>query len=150
MIWTKSGKAVPMVTPAGRADGAAEATNRAGVTVGYLGNLGTDDDPESERVWAAGFVVRSLTRGPSSWRSTGGLHQYLVRYGVLGTGPAGTNSFTPARVAGGHTWRNVSAGFSHTCGITTVGDAYCWGYGAMGQLGNGSIADQSTPQPVQR
>jgi carbamoyl-phosphate synthase small subunit len=55
------------------------------MTVPHVGNTGVNnDDPESERVWAAGFVVRSLTRGPSSWRSTGGLHQYLVRYGVPG------------------------------------------------------------------
>lgn len=55
------------------------------MTVPHVGNTGVNaDDPESGRVWAAGFVVRSLTRGPSSWRSTGGLHQYLVRYGVPG------------------------------------------------------------------
>lgn len=55
------------------------------MTVPHVGNTGVNnDDPESERVWAAGFVVRSLTRGPSSWRSTGGLHQYLVRHGVPG------------------------------------------------------------------
>ncbi|MEQ1502395.1 MAG: glutamine-hydrolyzing carbamoyl-phosphate synthase small subunit [Myxococcota bacterium] len=55
------------------------------MTVPHVGNTGVNnDDPESERVWCAGFVVRSLTRGPSSWRSTGGLDQYLVRNGVPG------------------------------------------------------------------
>jgi len=33
-----------------RADGAAEATNRSGLTAGYLGNLGTDTDPEIDQV----------------------------------------------------------------------------------------------------
>ena len=53
VIWTKSGKVIPLETEPGRADGAAEATNRSGLTVGYLGNLGTDEDPESDQaaVW---------------------------------------------------------------------------------------------------
>ncbi|MCA9490448.1 MAG: glutamine-hydrolyzing carbamoyl-phosphate synthase small subunit, partial [Myxococcales bacterium] len=55
------------------------------MTAPHVGNTGVNpEDPESERVWAAGFVVRRLTRGPSSWRSTGGLHQYLVQHGVPG------------------------------------------------------------------
>jgi carbamoyl-phosphate synthase small subunit len=55
------------------------------MTVPHVGNTGVNaEDPESERVWAAGFVVRSLSRSPSSWRSTGGLHQYLVQHGVPG------------------------------------------------------------------
>jgi probable HAF family extracellular repeat protein len=53
VIWAKSGKAIPLKTAPGRADGAAEATNRSGLTVGYLGNLGTNKDPESDQaaVW---------------------------------------------------------------------------------------------------
>ncbi len=55
------------------------------MTASHIGNTGVNlEDPESENVWVSGFVVRSLTRAPSSWRSTGGLHQYLVRHGVPG------------------------------------------------------------------
>ncbi|MEZ4236416.1 MAG: glutamine-hydrolyzing carbamoyl-phosphate synthase small subunit [Myxococcota bacterium] len=55
------------------------------MTAPHIGNTGINlEDPESEKVWAAGFVVRALTRGPSSWRSSGGLHQYLVQAGVPG------------------------------------------------------------------
>lgn len=55
------------------------------MTVPHVGNTGVNnEDPESERVWPAGFVVRSLTRKPSSWRATGDLHQYLERYEVPG------------------------------------------------------------------
>ena len=46
VLWDTSGRVVPLKTAPGRADGAAEATNRSGLTVGYLGNLGTDADPE--------------------------------------------------------------------------------------------------------
>ena len=53
VIWTKSGKVIALKTVPGRADGAAEATNLSGLTVGYLGNLGTDSDPETDQaaVW---------------------------------------------------------------------------------------------------
>jgi hypothetical protein len=46
-------KVIPLKTAQGSADGIAEATNRSGLTVGYLGNLGTDDDPERDNavVW---------------------------------------------------------------------------------------------------
>jgi alpha-tubulin suppressor-like RCC1 family protein len=33
----------------------------------------------------------------------------------------------PAPVAGGHTWRVISAGLRPTCGVTTSDQAYCWG-----------------------
>lgn len=45
VLWDASGKVIAMKTAPGRADGMAEATNRSGLTVGYLGNLGTDDVP---------------------------------------------------------------------------------------------------------
>ena len=52
VLWTRSGRVVPLKTAPGRADGIAEATNRAGLTVGYLGNQ-TDAAPESDQfaVW---------------------------------------------------------------------------------------------------
>ena len=55
------------------------------MTAPHIGNTGINlEDPESSRVWSCGFVVRSLSRAPSSWRSEGGLHQYLQKYGVPG------------------------------------------------------------------
>jgi probable HAF family extracellular repeat protein len=50
VLWTRSGKVVPLKTVPGRADGIAEATNHAGLTVGYLGNLGTIQDPENGQI----------------------------------------------------------------------------------------------------
>lgn len=53
VLWDASGKVVPLQTVPGRSDGIAMATNSAGLTVGVLGNLGTDKDPESDQaaVW---------------------------------------------------------------------------------------------------
>jgi len=53
------------------------------------------------------------------------------------------NSTTPIPVADStRLFRAISAGDSHTCGVTTTGAAYCWGEGVSGQLGNG-VADSS-------
>jgi hypothetical protein len=47
------------------------------------------------------------------------------------------------------TFASVSAGGNHTCGVTTSGAAYCWGWDFYGQLGNGSgDDDQLNPVPV--
>ncbi len=54
-------------------------------------------------------------------------------------------STTPAPVAGGLTFVSVSAGYQHTCGVTTDGAAYCWGANDDGRLGDGSTTDRRTP-----
>ena len=74
VLWDASGKVVPLNTAPGRADGIAEATNRSGLTVGYLGNLGTDGvpgvantDPERDNavVWQARAATPRLLGRPA-------------------------------------------------------------------------------------
>jgi alpha-tubulin suppressor-like RCC1 family protein len=43
---------------------------------------------------------------------------------------------------------SVSAGINHTCGVTEEGEAFCWGSGAFGVLGNGDTADRYAPTRV--
>jgi alpha-tubulin suppressor-like RCC1 family protein len=45
-------------------------------------------------------------------------------------------------------FRQVSAGFSHTCGVTTDGVAYCWGANGVGELGSGTTLDHTLPVRV--
>ncbi|MFA7478696.1 MAG: hypothetical protein WC184_12550, partial [Acidimicrobiia bacterium] len=45
-------------------------------------------------------------------------------------------------------WAQTTAGANHSCGVTTAGDAYCWGYNGSGQLGNGNSTRQTTPVKV--
>jgi alpha-tubulin suppressor-like RCC1 family protein len=51
-------------------------------------------------------------------------------------------------VAGGLHFLRVSAGSSHTCGITTANRAYCWGDNQDGELGDGTTTPRVTPTAV--
>ena len=46
----------------------------------------------------------------------------------------------PMPVAGGLPFTSVSAGEKHTCGVTTEGMAYCWGFNHDGVLGTDAVA----------
>ncbi len=55
------------------------------MTASHVGNYGINqEDPESARIWPEGFVVRALSRRPSSWRSEGTLDAALRDQGVPG------------------------------------------------------------------
>ncbi|MBM4184497.1 MAG: hypothetical protein FJ207_09745 [Gemmatimonadetes bacterium] len=58
-----------------------------------------------------------------------------------------TTSFRPVPVMSLIDFDHVTAGFVHTCALSS-GEAYCWGRGLNGQLGNNSPDQQSTPVPV--
>lgn len=54
----------------------------------------------------------------------------------------------PAPVSGGLTFASVSAGASHSCGVTLAGAAYCWGDNSSGDLGDGTTAQRTSPVAV--
>lgn len=45
-------------------------------------------------------------------------------------------------------WTAISAGFTHTLAISTIGVLYAWGDGGSGQLGNNSLVNAIYPTPV--
>ena len=51
-------------------------------------------------------------------------------------------------VFGGLSFALLTAGFNHSCGLTTGGNAYCWGSNSEGQLGDGTTTDRLIPVPV--
>jgi carbamoyl-phosphate synthase small subunit len=54
------------------------------MTMPHIGNYGcTPEDDESDRVWAAGLVVRSVSPIVSNWRANQSLPDYLKERGVV-------------------------------------------------------------------
>jgi alpha-tubulin suppressor-like RCC1 family protein len=103
-----------------------------------------------------------VTGGISDWVavSAGDLHTCAVRkngqvycwgynaYGQLGDGTT-SNRAIPTLVSGGFTdWIEVSSGGFHTCARRINGQLYCWGYNNYGQLGNGTLTNQTVPALV--
>jgi carbamoyl-phosphate synthase small subunit len=65
------------------------------MTAPHIGNTGiNDEDPESGRVWVAGYVVRDPARLPSSWRSRRTLDDELRAQGVVGISGVDTRALT--------------------------------------------------------
>jgi carbamoyl-phosphate synthase small subunit len=65
------------------------------MTAPHIGNTGVnDEDPESERIWASGLVVRDPSPRASSWRSRGSLGDELARNGVVGISGVDTRALT--------------------------------------------------------
>ena len=65
------------------------------MTAPHVGNTGmNDEDPESSRIWVAGYVVRDPARVPSSWRSTRTLDDSLRDHGVVGISGVDTRALT--------------------------------------------------------
>jgi alpha-tubulin suppressor-like RCC1 family protein len=51
-------------------------------------------------------------------------------------------------VAGNLTLTQLSAGYSHACGVTPEGRAYCWGDNHYGELGDGTTTQRLAPVAV--
>ncbi len=65
------------------------------MTAPHVGNTGVnDEDPESGRIWVAGYVVRDPARIPSNWRSRRSLDEELARQGVVGISGIDTRALT--------------------------------------------------------
>jgi len=97
---------------------------------------------------------------PVSAISAGGTHTCALTtsaglkcWGFNGSGELGNNTTTssavPVDVSGLTSGAAaVSAGESHTCGLTTTGGAKCWGFNAFGQLGDNSTTSRKIPVDV--
>ncbi|GEA88786.1 glutamine-hydrolyzing carbamoyl-phosphate synthase small subunit [Cellulomonas cellasea] len=65
------------------------------MTAPHIGNTGAnDEDPESGRIWVAGYVVRDPARRASSWRSVRTLDEDLAAQGVVGISGIDTRALT--------------------------------------------------------
>ena len=74
-------------------------------------------------------------------------------WGYNGSGQLGVPSVaysnSPVAVGGGLSFATISAGENgETCGVTTAGAGYCWGFNDDGELGNGTKTTVNAPTPV--
>lgn len=118
---------------------------------GQLGD-GTGSNRTSPAAVSGGLVFQAISAG--GWHNcgitTGGAAYCWGSngFGQLGNGSTGLpNRWTPTAVGGGLTFKAISAGFFHTCGLTTSGAAYCWGSNGSGVLGDGT-AFRTSPVAV--
>jgi alpha-tubulin suppressor-like RCC1 family protein len=65
-----------------------------------------------------------------------------------GLGASVDCSRSPVPVATNLTFTQLPAGSFHSCGLTSGGDAYCWGDNVYGQLGNATTISSPFPAPV--
>ncbi|GAA3021236.1 glutamine-hydrolyzing carbamoyl-phosphate synthase small subunit [Microbacterium dextranolyticum] len=64
-------------------------------TAPHIGNTGMNgEDPESRRIWVAGYIVRDPSRVVSNWRAEESLDDALVRDGIVGISGIDTRAVT--------------------------------------------------------
>jgi alpha-tubulin suppressor-like RCC1 family protein len=134
-------------------------TNNGGVKcwgLNLFGQTGSGTDTTSLNT---PVDVSGLSSGVSAI-AAGGLHACALtssggvkcwgdnEYGQLGDGTQ-INRKTPVDVSGLTSGvRAITAGYWHTCALTTSGAALCWGWNGNSQLGDGSILGRLTPTGV--
>jgi len=122
------------------------------------GQLGSGDTVQrrTPSLVTPDFGARTLAAGPNS------LHMCAVNASQapycwgdnvawqLGNGMV-TNRYNPTPVTTSETFQGIATGGAFTCALAVTAAAYCWGakgQGDLGQLGQGSAAESSTPVPV--
>ena len=68
--------------------------------------------------------------------------------GQLGDGGGQSRPFAVRVQTDAESFTQVVAGSSHTCALTSAGNAYCWGANSEGQLGDGTRLVRFTPVAV--
>jgi len=64
-------------------------------TAPHIGNTGmNDEDPESRRIWVAGYIVRDPSRVVSNWRADESLDDALIADGIVGISGIDTRAVT--------------------------------------------------------
>ena len=69
-------------------------------------------------------------------------------FGELGDSTRVLGAAQPGEVTGGRRFEMISAGSNRTCGVTSGGDAYCWGNNNFGALGDGTEERRGGPTEV--
>ncbi len=148
--WSSDNPSVAAVSEGGLVSALASGSARITATSeGQIGSAAVTAELVSFAAVSAGFFhsCAVTTTGAAYCWGWGG-------DGQLGTGfrpPArapSASSQTPVAVTGGHSFAMVATSFGRSCGVTTSGEALCWGENSSGQLGDGSQTSSLVPVPV--
>jgi alpha-tubulin suppressor-like RCC1 family protein len=71
------------------------------------------------------------------------------QHGGVGDGGSTGYALVPAQVLGGIRFKRITAANNHSCGISLNDEAYCWGYNALGAIGDGTTADRLQPVKIE-
>jgi carbamoyl-phosphate synthase small subunit len=112
-------------------------------TYPHIGNYGVNPtDDEAVPPHCRGIIVRSLTDRPSSWRSTGSLESFLLRFGIAGITGVDTRRLT----------RHLRDHGSMPCAFGTAAEAELAAAAAAALPTDGQdlVSTVTTPVPYER
>lgn len=119
---------------------------------GYLGNNDSSNHQSTPVAIYGNYTFCKISAGFD--HSLGINHQgKLYSWGSCGNGQLGINlqfifRITPVAVCGNHTFCSISTGVGASLSIDKNGQAWSWGRGNYGQLGNNSITNALIPVAV--
>jgi len=118
---------------------------------GQLGD-GTMTEQHAPISIMTGQQIASVTTGrvnSCAITATGAASCWGINFsGQLGDGTIISPRPMPTLVQGGLGFAQLSARGEHTCGVTIDHVAYCWGFNAEGELGNGTDQSSLTPARI--
>ena len=129
-------------------------------TYGQLGNNTPSDSLVPVAVNTSGVLAgKTIVSISAGWNYTCAIASDNNAYcwGLNTSGQLGNNSTSQsnvpvavntAGVLSGKTVRSISTGNLHTCAIASDNQAYCWGSGSSGRLGNNSTSQSLVPVAV--
>ena len=134
--WSSTDTTAVRVSPEGSISAAREGTAWVVARVGSW--------RDSARVTVATVTFTAVSAGPyQSTCATGPQGAFCwgneASAGNIGAGTRLDLAATPVGVVGGDRFVTLSAGDAFTCGLTAAGAPYCWGNGAYGRLGDGTV-----------
>ena len=102
-----------------------------------------------------GLTFASISAGTSHTCALDGAGQAYC-WGYDGDGALGNGATFGGRIPqvvqqpAGVTFVSISSNYAHSCGLTSGGQAYCWGENGSGQVGDSSVVDRNAPVAVQQ